>query len=393
MAKFVFILIVIGLLIISCSRTERQGVKAGKVGQQDLEPINVGEKWGFQDVSTKKIVIEPKFDNYCGVPWSPFREGMVAVSVSGKWGFIDKTGQIIIKPKFDFACNFREGLALVNIGGKPLKRPCWDIVETWECIEGGKWGYINKIGDIVIDIKFKYAWHFAEGLAEVSIDGKKWGYIDKTGNYVITPKFDTTDDHVLNVFSEGLARVKIAEKFGFIDKTGKVIINPQYNDAHPFAEEVAAVKVGEKWGFINKTGKMIIRPQFGEVHHPYEIVEIGATEDAIYYFFPNSIMFPGKDIVKIWVEKYPRREYQEREIKEKGLSEESLPTNYEHYGYRKELFEINCFGKKIRIMAVVDYDIEGNIIDSHSYSSNRDWSYIIPGSIDEEIYKTFQQKQ
>jgi hypothetical protein len=44
----------------------------------------------------------------------------------GKYGYIDKTGKIVIKPQFDFAESFSEGLAWVSISGKD--------------------GYINKTG-------------------------------------------------------------------------------------------------------------------------------------------------------------------------------------------------------------------------------------------------------
>ncbi|ECH5021687.1 WG repeat-containing protein, partial [Campylobacter coli] len=51
--------------------------------------------WGFIDKSGK-IVIEPKFD---GV--GNFSEGLAGVELNGKWGFIDKSGKIVIEPKFD----------------------------------------------------------------------------------------------------------------------------------------------------------------------------------------------------------------------------------------------------------------------------------------------------
>ncbi|HEF9233395.1 TPA: WG repeat-containing protein, partial [Campylobacter coli] len=43
-----------------------------------------------------EFAIEPKFD---GV--GNFSEGLVAVKLNEKWGFIDKNGDFVIKPKFD----------------------------------------------------------------------------------------------------------------------------------------------------------------------------------------------------------------------------------------------------------------------------------------------------
>lgn len=106
---------------------------------------------------------------------------------------------------------------------------------------GEKWGYVDKTGNIVIEPRFVRAGHFFKGLAKVvSIigDGKggryiAFGYIDKTGKYVAEPRFDDAGD-----FSEGLAKVKMGGKrsyrYGYIDKTGKVVIEPQFDHAGVF---------------------------------------------------------------------------------------------------------------------------------------------------------------
>lgn len=46
--------------------------------------------------------------------------------------------------------------------------------------------------------------------------GGKWGYINEKGDLVISLQFDGAD-----YFSYGLARVKTASKFGYIDPTGQ----------------------------------------------------------------------------------------------------------------------------------------------------------------------------
>ena len=55
---------------------------------------------------------------------------------------------------------------------------------------GHKWGYIDKTGKIVINPQFKSEGYFKEGFAPVEI-GNKWGYIDKTGKIVINPQFNS----------------------------------------------------------------------------------------------------------------------------------------------------------------------------------------------------------
>lgn len=49
-----------------------------------------------------------------------FSEGFAPVQFQekGKWGFIDKTGKIVIEPKFDEVTGFRQGTAMVTINNK-----------------------------------------------------------------------------------------------------------------------------------------------------------------------------------------------------------------------------------------------------------------------------------
>ena len=105
--------------------------------------------------------------------------------------------------------------------------------------------------------QFEDAQLFSEGLASVKIEGR-WGYIDKTGQYVIRPQFDD----VKLPFEDGLACVAIGDRWGYIDKAGKYVINPQFDDAWPFEDGLALVEIDGKWGFINKVGQYAIEPQF-----------------------------------------------------------------------------------------------------------------------------------
>lgn len=183
-----------------------------------------------------------------------FREGLAAVKIDSKWGYIDTTGYIVIKPQFkddpysDLLYYFSEGFAPVKIKGK--------------------WGFINTTGKVVIKPQFEdYDYDgFVEGLAAVKVK-KKWGFIDKSGNIVIEPVFEDYE-----AFSEGLAAVQIKDKWGFINKSGEIVINPVFDEflfneekrfpRYKFSEGLAAVRFNGKWGYINKKGKFVIEPKF-----------------------------------------------------------------------------------------------------------------------------------
>ncbi|MBP5515769.1 MAG: TonB family protein [Bacteroidales bacterium] len=237
-------------------------------GPDPLFLVKVNGKYGYID-KTGKMIIEPQFDDAMD-----FNDGMAAVQIGDKWGYINTNGKIAIKPQYVFTSSFYDDCACVSIEsekyfiidkkGNTLFRigDNWTINRPSEGLiavrfnSNGKWGYIDKNGEIAIEQKYDKAWGFSEGLAPVVINNKT-GYIDMKGNMVISPIYDYA-----GFFSEGLAIVEIDNKYGFIDKSGKIVIKAQYDDVLGFKEGLALVKIGDKWGYIDKKGKMAIKPQF-----------------------------------------------------------------------------------------------------------------------------------
>ena len=49
-----------------------------------------------------------------------FNEGTASAKIDGLWGYINKSGNFFIEPRFDYATDFREGLAYVSEGNHVL---------------------------------------------------------------------------------------------------------------------------------------------------------------------------------------------------------------------------------------------------------------------------------
>ena len=111
----------------------------------------------------------------------------------GLWGYIDKTGAWVIKPTYNWAGSFSEGLAVVQPGKE------------------AKYGYIDTSGKIVIKSEYSYGWLFSNGLAPVmpGMDGK-YGYIDASGKMVIGPR---NDENAMGFSDNGLASVSVGGKY------------------------------------------------------------------------------------------------------------------------------------------------------------------------------------
>jgi hypothetical protein len=227
-------------------------------------------KWGFAD-KKGRLVIPPKFEgDYFQPP--RFTEGLAPVifssmfpgsqsfvGIGAKFGYIDKTGEYVIKPIYDKAINFQEGLAAVTVDGKE--------------------GFINTKGEVVIPLIYKLALSFENGYAIVVMNDK-YSFIDKSGNNPFNKQFDS-----LSEFSDGLARFEEGGKYGFIDINGNVVIKPfitpgsviDWIGGNEFSEGLCAVKFGYdpnkkdefdngKYGYINKTGKVVINPIFNSAN-------------------------------------------------------------------------------------------------------------------------------
>ncbi|MCW5316957.1 family 10 glycosylhydrolase [Nostoc sp. KVJ3] len=251
----------------------KSGIYSTPAGRFDQKEI---KKYGFTHRringnftytnTSQEISIKAQFD------WvEPFSEGMAAVKMGYKWGYIDKAGKLITRLQFDIAEPFSEGLAVVKINNKYryfdktanlLTALQFDDAKSFVLGMAAvkiadKWGYIEKRSKIMmIPAQFDDAKSFAEDLAAVKI-ANKWGYIDKTGKIIIQFSLDEA-----TIFSEGLALVKQANKFGYIGKDGNFIIEPQFDEADTFSQGLAPAKMGSRWGYINQFGEFLIPPDF-----------------------------------------------------------------------------------------------------------------------------------
>lgn len=124
-----------------------------------------------------------------------------------------------------------------------------------------KYGFINEVGQMVIQPQFNQVMNFSEGLAAV-YQNHYWHYIDTSGKVVIAT---TQRSGNARPFSEGLAAVLFDNRYGYIDKKGEVVIQPQFEKAFDFSEGLARVKLNGQWAFIDKQGKTAFVAPFDDV--------------------------------------------------------------------------------------------------------------------------------
>lgn len=207
------------------------------------------EKWGFVD-KTGKVVINPQFSAV-----SDFSDGKCGVRNSeNKWGFIDKEGKISISHQFDGISDFKNGKCVVTSSGKD--------------------GVIDQDGKYIINPQFS-GMQIDGDLFLVIQDGK-YGWCDSEGKLAINPQFSAAYPFLGN----DLTAVQSGKSFGYITKEGKMEINPQFDHALPFNGNLALVMSSNKYGFINGEGKYVVNPQFDEVSE--DLITYKLTGKSIY---------------------------------------------------------------------------------------------------------------
>lgn len=164
------------------------------------------------------------------------------------WVIKNKDKVKLIDKEFDAGTPFNEEVAIVRDAD-------------------GKLSLINKKGEALIpnlsklkEFNVVLTGVMSDGLIRFKTDEGKWGYVDKTGNIIITPKFNACEN-----FSNGKARVLTDNnEFKIIDKKGEQLFKGDEETSYlPFSEnQISFKKYKNNKSYIGITdfkGKTIIR--------------------------------------------------------------------------------------------------------------------------------------
>jgi hypothetical protein len=228
------------------------------------------------------------------------------------YGFINGNGEVVIKPEFEIADNYYNGLAVIgdnwgpygaiNTNGdlviEPIYRTLGDFSENGLApAEFSDWlyGYINRNNDIMIPSTYSYAKPFYNGIAIVLIDSKRIfidnkgvtitsnnyeamgnfnderamvenengeiGFIDPHGNLVVN--FFNAGPGLVPMYTKGLIALAQGGGFGFYDIYGNQVIDSKFRSASYFSGGLAAVSIDFlHYGYINTSCKWIVKPTY-----------------------------------------------------------------------------------------------------------------------------------
>ena len=245
-----------------------------------------------------------------------FHENLVCFTDGDEWGYANKKGKIVIKPKFAEAYAFADnGLALVSKDGENYgyinKKGAFVIKDKYKAATGfydcgiavvmnedGEVGAIDKNGETVIDFKYSYIGAFNEdGLAKVGKyiekeDAVQYGVINSKGEIVMTIKYE--DIQLPN--KSGATVAKKDGSWGVVSKKGEWLVKPRYVAATAFDEYNLSIVVNEEgeYGLVNTKGKIVLKPKYEEIR-PF------SEDDGLAFFKQDGeygvINTKGKEVV------------------------------------------------------------------------------------------------
>ncbi len=276
---------------------------ASLFAQSPLFVIRNGRQFGFID-RTGRVVVPPKFDRA-----EEFHENRAAVYVGSNAGYIDPSGRLVIPAIYSTTTPFEQGRALVSRDGKysvidlqgntvaeiPY-RVLGDYSDGLAVVQQprsgttpARYGYIDRNGKIVIEPRFMPAGAFpadGRGLAVGGLD-RHWCYFDKNGKIILRLPMEGYDR--APAFRDGLLRWKEGFYWGFKDPSGAWAIQPQFDDARDFEDGTASVEKQGKWILIDTRGNTVA-PRKGPrpIHKPSDGLTLAQDGDRLGYLLPNG---------------------------------------------------------------------------------------------------------
>jgi len=238
---------------------------------EGIAAIRVDDLWGFIDAEGKKICdckynrVTDFKNGYASVQYCRYNTNLDFIN----WGIINRSGVIIIETKYGSVGEYSSGL--FNFSNSPLSK-----------------GYLDKKGEIVIKPIYSGAEPFSEGIACIKNRYSQYDknliqydknkpedicfYINKKNEVLFDRGF-----YRLSSFYNGYAPVEIHNKndfnnnYGLINIQGEYVIKPVY------------ISIGEKFnqGRISVSKKIFTGRYEGEYEQKYGFIDINNSPYAI----------------------------------------------------------------------------------------------------------------
>lgn len=159
------------------------------------------------------------------------------IQVGGKCGFINENGKLMIEPQYDMAfCFFSDSVCFAQVGERK--------------------GLINSNGEYIVDLETTIGGilQFKNDVAVFITNNGKQGVISKSGEIILPAIYKD----ILRDGDNGFIVMDTLENMGYINNQGDFIIPCKYDAVHQFSEGLTMVTTSRKCGYVDTTGTWVI---------------------------------------------------------------------------------------------------------------------------------------
>jgi hypothetical protein len=240
--------------------------------------IKEGGKAKYGYINTKgDFILQPIYD-YA----NDFSEGIAIVMQGEKYLAIDESGAVIFENDNTIS-SFRNGVASFAMTNH----------DVW------LYGYVDKSGQVIIEPQFIYAGSFNDkDQAYVTLpNGKTYELIDKSGKVLASYELELGNNYVSS-FEDGYVIYYDSEsmKYGASTLTGDTILEPKYSDIAYLGSNLFAVKspdmefyqaTNAPSAIYNSKGEQLTDYTFYDLAH-YSNGYTSASDDSSVFFLDSS---------------------------------------------------------------------------------------------------------
>lgn len=246
----------------------------GSYFSEGIAPEKLNGKWGCIDYKNNTVIpFEYKDLSTC-------HNNRICAKRNCKWGWINKNNEILVDFKYQelnnyasryckvFPAKLNNKWGFIDKSGEIVEKFDYDIVVI--CSDGGRYYaarngkkfalYDTKKVRFITDISYDEIGDYSHNRFRIK-DNNKYGYIDILGDIVVEPIYKYADEY----FSEDIAIVKSNKKSGAIDTNGNIVIPFEYESLSHSSEGIISAIKNRKDGFINRQNDVVI--PFGKFNH------------------------------------------------------------------------------------------------------------------------------
>ena len=174
---------------------------------------------------------------------NPVSHELYRIQVGGKCGFINEYGKLVIEPQFDRAYwQFTDSVCFVTVGERH--------------------GLINTDGDFVVELDSSIDWvkWFQNDVATFYDTNLKMGLIKKTGEVVLPAIYN----EIIRDEDDGFVVEDTLGNRGYVNYRGEFIVPCMYDDVKGFEEGLMVVATSNNCGYVDTTGTFVIDTIYDE---------------------------------------------------------------------------------------------------------------------------------